>query len=458
MSDALKRTAWQRHARSVAWCLFVGLVLVYNSNGRETPTYDSQPTKYAARELALYGRLTLDEVVARAPDFEKRAAFQRDRFGHYRSAYSVVPSIEAAIPAALLHVTRLVDLRAPLAPGLIAKLTASLLTAASVALVFAALARTFGVVVGALVAVGLGLGTNLWPLASGTLWQLETVSFGLAVALYGWFRPRENLQMRWVVVGAIGLALAASARPQVAPMAAVLLVGLAARIGLKRAVSAFAVVAAAAVILMAFQWWWFGHVLGATPALQAQNLDVHGVSGTLNTRPWVGALGLLLSPNRGLITFSPVVLVALVGIPLAWRRPSLCGERWWGAAAIVEFVFYSCYSMWWGGHTFGPRYLVDVLIPLTPAAALGMGWVAARRWRRMGAWVALGLSVLVAATGSYCYPHDGWNSDPDVDLHHERVWDWGDLQVVRCWRNGPSPQNFTLFDWAAVRRDRTTDP
>jgi hypothetical protein len=455
MSNVPERTAWRENARTVAWCLFIGLVLVYNSNGRETPTYDSQPTKYAARELALYGRLTLDKVVATAPDYATRTAFQRDRRGHYRSAYSVVPSIEAAIPAALLHVTRLVDLRAPLAPGLIAKLTASLLTAASVAIVFAALARAFGIATAALVAVGLGLGTNLWPLASGTLWQLETVSVGLAIALYGWLRPRDALQVRWVIVGAMGVALAASARPQIVPMAAVLLVGLGARIGLRRSMSAIAVVAAAAAVLMACQWWWFGDVLGATPALQEQNLVAHAVTGTLNPQPWVGAAGLLVSPNRGLITFSPVVLVALVGMFLAWRQPSLHGERWWIAAAIVQFVGYSCYSMWWGGHTYGPRYLVDVLIPLAPAAALGVGWVTARRWRRMAALVALVLSVLVAATGAYCYPHDGWNIDPNVDVHHERIWDWRDLQIVRCWRKGPSPQNFTLFDWAAVRRDRT---
>ncbi len=34
----------ERTARA-AWIVFVGLVLVYNANGREIPTYDSQPTK-----------------------------------------------------------------------------------------------------------------------------------------------------------------------------------------------------------------------------------------------------------------------------------------------------------------------------------------------------------------------------------------------------------------------------
>src|SRR5690606_14891431 len=130
-----------RPIRRLAWFIFAAVLLVYNSNGREIQSYDSQPTKFAARELALHGRLTLDAVVAAAPPLAGRAAFQRDLSGRCRSAYSVVPSIEAAIVALPLHASGLVDLRAPLAPSLIASLTASLLTAAAVALVFAAAAR-----------------------------------------------------------------------------------------------------------------------------------------------------------------------------------------------------------------------------------------------------------------------------------------------------------------------------
>jgi hypothetical protein len=451
MNDKLPAPA-SRSVRAVAWWVFAGLLLVYNANGRETPTYDSQPTKYAARELALYGRLTLNKTVAMAQGLETRPAFQLDRHGNYRSAYSVVPSIEAAIPAALLHALRIVDLRAPLAPSLIAKLTASVLVAASIAIVFSALAPTFGMTTSLLVAIGLGLGTNLWPLASGTLWQIETVSIGFAIAIYAWFRPPGALRARWVLLGAAGLALAASARGQTAPMVAVLLVGLTVRIGPRRAAGAYAVVGLAAAALMAWQWWCFGSVLGATPTLQAQNLDAHAVEGTLSREPWIGALGLLVSPNRGLLVFSPVVLVAVVGIPLTWRRESLNGDGWWTTAALVQYVAYAFYSMWWGGHTYGPRYLLDALIPLSPAAAAGVGWVAAGRVRRLAALGALMISVLVAGTGAFCFPHDRWNTSPDVDRNHERVWDWRDMQIVRCWRRGPSPQNFALVDLAAVRR------
>jgi hypothetical protein len=108
--------------------------------------------------------------------------------------------------------------------------------------------------------------------------------------------------------------------------------------------------------------------------------------------------------------------------------------------------------MWWGGHTYGPRYLVDLLIPLTPAAAIGATWAARRTSTRIFAWTALAVSIAVAATGAFYYPNDRWNNDPDVDLNHERLWDWHDPQVVRCWRQGPSPQNFDLFDAAGFRR------
>jgi hypothetical protein len=436
----------------LAWGLFAGLFLIYNANGREISSYDSQPTKFAAVEFVRAGTLTLDRWVQAAPDLGQRSAFQRDRQGHYRSAYSVVPSLEAATVAWVLRATKLLDPQAPLGPAMVAVLTASLLTAGSVTLVFLALARRSSTAVALLVAIGLGLGTNLWPLASRTLWQLETVSFGLALALYGWLRPRDQIGAWNGVIGAAGLALAGSARPQIAPIVAVLLASLVVRIGWRRAVAPAAIVVGAAAVLMGFQWTWFGDVLGAVSALQAQSIKAHAVTTTISATPWIGAAGLLFSPSRGLLVFSPIVLLAIGAIPSVWRARGADGERWWTAAAIAQFASYACYSMWWGGHTYGPRYLVDLLIPLTPAAAIGATWAARRTSTRIFAWTALAVSIAVAATGAFYYPNDRWNNDPDVDLNHERLWDWHDPQVVRCWRQGPSPQNFDLFDAAGFRR------
>jgi hypothetical protein len=441
--------------RDVAWTwvIFVATLLIYNSNGREIQSYDSQPTKYAACELALHGRLTLDAVVAAAPALGERHSFQRDLSGHYRSAYSVVPSLEAGVVAWLLGTTRLVDLEAPLAPGLIAALTASLLTAGAVALVYAAVSRRTNRRTAVLVAVGLGLGTNLWPMASRSLWQIETVTFGLALALHALWRPSDATKPRHVWIGAAGLALAGCARLETAPAIAVILASLALRLGMRRTLPALGLVAAAAGVLMGVQWTWFGSPLGAKLILQQTGLAMHGVSSTLSSQPWYGAIGLLLSPSRGVLVFSPIALIPLLAIPMMWRQRLDAGDNWWSAAALLQYAGYATYSMWWGGHTYGPRYLLDALIPLVPAAAAGVAWVMARRWRQVVGGLALTWSIVVAATGAFCFPNDRWNADPaSVDTHHDRLWDWRDPQIVRAWHRGVSPQNFALFDRASVRR------
>ena len=235
-------------------------------------------------------------------------------------------------------------------------------------------------------------------------------------------------------------------------MIAVLLAGLTLRVGVRQALPAVVVVGVAAITLMAAQWSWFGSVMGAKLRLQADGLAMHGVSGTLSAEPWIGAAGLLISPSRGLIAFSPIVLIPILALPAVWRLESATGERWWVAAAVVQYACYACYAMWWGGHTYGPRYLVDVLILLAPAATVGTAWMTARpRWK-LAAMVALAWSVAVAAIGAFAYPHEQWNTRPaDVDRHHQRLWEWRDPQILRCWQAGPSPQNFSLFDRSLIR-------
>jgi hypothetical protein len=135
---------------------------------------------------------------------------------------------------------------------------------------------------------------------------------------------------------------------------------------------------------------------------------------------------------------------------------------WLCAAAAAQYALYSLYSVWWGGHTYGPRYMLDVLPLLIPAAAFGVD--ALRGPLRLTlASAALVWSVTVAAIGAFNHPQDRWNIDPqDVDRFHERLWDWSDMQIVRCWNAGPNAQNFSLFSWSAVRlpqparADRTT--
>jgi hypothetical protein len=440
-----------RAPRRTALALFIALAAIYNINGREIGATDSQPSKYTAREVAVAGTLTLDRVIVERPGLAERPAFARARDGHVRSAYPIVPALLAAVPATLAHRTGLVDMDAPLAPNLIAKLTASALTAAACALIFLAVGRVASRGASLVTAIGLGLGTNYWALASQTLWQHETVAFGLALALWAWLREDSRIGPAALAAGGVGLALAGAARPQVAVMVAILLGWMAQRLGWRRGLVPSAIVATAAALVVTANMRWFGHPLGAAPALEALHPSVHAVDGSISRTPWIGALGLLVSPSRGLIVFSPIVLMALAG--LRRPRPSAPVTGWLHAAALAQFTAYACYSVWWAGHTYGPRYVLDVLPLLAPAAAAGVDGIRHSRPQRAAAAALLAWSIIVAGAGAFVYPNEAWNTRPlEVDRFHERLWEIRDSQIPRALSSPPSPQNFDLWSLEAVRR------
>jgi hypothetical protein len=94
--------------------------------------------------------------------------------------------------------------------------------------------------------------------------------------------------------------------------------------------------------------------------------------------------------------------------------------------------------------------MLDVLPFMVPIAAVGTKPVS--RINKVLLGVALVWSVGVAALGAFVFPNERWNLMPeDVDRHHERLWDWSDMQIHRAWHAGASPQNFSLPPFGAER-------
>jgi MFS family permease len=365
----------------------------------------------------------------------------------------MVPVLIAAGPALLLQATGAIDFDAPLAPNLAAAITASVLTAGAVTLVFFSLTRFVSPLIALFTATGLGLGTNYWAQMSQTLWQHESVAFGIAVAMWAWLRPASMLTGSRLLIGALGLGLAGAARPQVTPLIGLMLCWLVARTGWRRALSPAAVLAGVGGLAIAVNLYWFGHVLGALPRLQEAHPEIHLMPGSFSSTPWIGAAGLLFSPSRGLLVFSPVVCVAVAGMLLKRVDRSGYALGWLAAAAAAQFIAYSLFSVWWAGHTYGPRYLLDLLVPLTPFAAIGVERAARAGWSKALLAVLLAWSIAVAGAGAFVYPHEGWNSDPtEIDQDHARLWDVRDSQILRAFTSAASPQNYQLFTVAAIRK------
>jgi hypothetical protein len=190
----------------------------------------------------------------------------------------------------------------------------------------------------------------------------------------------------------------------------------------------------------------FGSLQGGYAELHRTHAEHHGVASAWGGSIGAGLAGVLVSPSRGLFVYAPVLLFPVVGLA-AWVARRRGGVL--ACAAIVVAVGVGTiaqFSVWWGGHSFGPRLLADVL----PAVVLGLVpvWPAIRRRPLMRGLFALAfaVSVLVEIVGAFYFPSPravDWDTSPrDVDFAHERLWDWRDSQLVRLVRNGPASTGF----------------
>ena len=117
-----------------------------------------------------------------------------------------------------------------------------------------------------------------------------------------------------------------------------------------------------------------------------------------------GLLSLLLSFGKGLLFFAP-------GLVLPVRRPlreiavgpdttlyRLYG--WWLLFLTGLVLVYSPWYAWYGGYTWGPRFLLFASVPAALAIAVRLGDLAAALWVRLLTLAALALSVWVGICGA----------------------------------------------------------
>jgi hypothetical protein len=188
--------------------------------------------------------------------------------------------------------------------------------------------------------------------------------------------------------------------------------------------------------LVAYNEYYFARITGGQDQLEQQHRELHGVGG-----PWSGDLrtgmaGTLLSPNRGLFIFSPWVAVAVAVSPVAVRKLATGSLVRWLLLALVPYLFVlSKYAVWWAGGSFGPRYWTEAFPLFGVLLACGLDWAWDRSRGLMALFaVTILLSVMVHAIGAFCFPST-WNFFPtDIDVHHERLWDWRDTELSRCFK------------------------
>jgi hypothetical protein len=121
-------------------------------------------------------------------------------------------------------------------------------------------------------------------------------------------------------------------------------------------------------------------------------------SASLTVAAPLNTFGLLFSPGKGLLFYSPLVVLGALGLPRLWRE-----DRYLAGGLLTTFAtitLFSGASTFWGDEVWGPRYIA----PVAWALLVPIAWWADSRIRRrvlVGVAAVAMLVQVVAVSGSY---------------------------------------------------------
>jgi hypothetical protein len=332
------------------------------------------------------------------------------------------PLVALPVFAPVLLVTGKLSEARALALG---RLVGALCVAGAAAVLYLA-ARRLGRTPGAsLAAAGLyAFGTAAFSVASQALWQHGPAQLFLALGLYFFAGPGRR--------AALGAGAAFAAAVLCRPPDAVFAVAaaLSAVLAWRREPRRFGFFALGAAPLALVQLA-YNHVYFGAPWVFGQTLKVTGRDALPDASYWAndpveGLAGLLVSPSRGLLVYTPAFLFVLVGLARTWPRQPIHLRFQLGAALALVLVMANYYG-WYGGYCFGYRMLADAAPALCLASApLVEGLRGLGRAAYAG---AVALSLVVHAAGAYNYSPADWDAHPDLDRHRDRLWSVTDSQL-----------------------------
>jgi len=238
-------------------------------------------------------------------------------------------------------------------------LTAALITSGSVLLLFLALRRRMGdpwAIAGALV---VAWGTPMWSVAANAMWTHTLTVFGIMGMACAASRER------WWLVGLFG-GIAICGRLHVALIIAVL--GLGVAFARRRPDIAMKVgIPSASFLGLTSLWtyWVYGTwIPGAGYNMTAQGI-VTGKRYSDAEHPLINQLGLWVSPDKGILVWSPVLLLLLPAVVRAW--PDLPDwSRWLAIGGVPYLILQGQLNPYTGG---GAHYAYRLQLELLAAAA-----------------------------------------------------------------------------------------
>jgi len=432
--------------------LLLGLLcfIVYNANLRQIGAGDTFPARYLPLLLWQKGTLNLETdaaVVANGHSllqtwnrpagvdgkvtyFEPWAYWMvRTRQHQLASLYPVVTPVLVAplyVPAVIwLNAHGWEQPQFDRMAELMEKFSASLLASVTTVLMYLVLRRdssswTFPLT------LAFAFGTNTWMISSQALWQHGTGELLIALALLLVIVPASP--GRTALLGAVCVCIAANRPPDALIAGAFILF----TIWSQRRKSLW-LLAGSALPLAALLYYnlvFVGHAAGAYGLIKPP-VDFFQTG-------WRGLSGLLLSPARGLLVFSPFLFFVPVGLIQRLRSPD---SRWLTIAlsfAVAAQVLLYSQLDWRAGYSWGPRWLTDVLPILV--WLLAPAPLVLRPLTRGLLILTMVASVTIQTIGAFWY---SWASDERLFAGNpasmEAAWDPKNIPFLTELSHPPAP-------------------
>jgi hypothetical protein len=383
-------------SRAEAVLLGLALSAALLVNGRPIGAGDTRANEHVAASLVQEGDLDLDEYPEVEPPFARVA-------GEHR--LSIYPPLSPLLAAPVFAVARAVFALDENGSAIAGKVAAALFSGLAAGALFMAIGFRRPRDEAATAALLFALGTSVWS-TSQALWQHPAAVLFLCLTLLCVVRAEHD--PAWAGRAGLPLAMVVAARHADVALAAVLAVGIAVR--WPRKLPALLLWGAGPVALvLAYNTVHFGSPLEQGFA---------GAAGRFTAGWGPGHAGLLFSPAKGLLVFTPLAALALAGLVRAARA----GERWLAltllGAAVAHWALMGLWSEWHGGRAWGPRLMTDALPLLFLFLPEGLDLAP-----RLGAGLAA-VSVAVQALGAFAYDYR-WErlyQHTGADLHAS-LWD-----------------------------------
>lgn len=407
-----RRSRWQ------PLLLFFGFLAIYHINGKPQAEIDCVPAPYTAWALVQHGNLDLRHYAEIKPMIGSAVTELPD--GTLLSRYppgSAISAVPVVTPFALICEQ---PLRSTLMLHL-GKLVGAIYAAGAVS-VFFLLCQTLVPRAAWPATLLFGLGTGLWSVASQASWMHGPATFWLCLALYVLLRFEASVTWALIVSG-VTLGMAVITRPTTAlfllPTMLVVF-----RFGGFRPLMILGLSAAVPIgLMLAFNYNYFANPFAGGYREEAKQWT---------TPLWLGMPGLLVAPSRGLLIYTPALLLLPLGVGALIRSQIIVSFRrflvfGWLAAGFATIMVYARWHAWWGGWCFGPRFLCETMPILCLVFGLGYQGLQTVAQQRF-ALTLVGLSVLVQFVGVFGHQMK-WNARHDIPDQGRSLFSIRDTQI-----------------------------